>query len=107
MCTKFAPALIGAFAGAALLAGASIAAQAMPAAALQGGHDGDGVTLVADDCGLGFHRGPGGFCRRNEDRIVVAPGAVVVEPRAVVVVPERVCPLGTHLGPHRRECLPN
>jgi hypothetical protein len=105
MCTKFALVIIGAFAGAALLAGGS--AQALPAAALLAGHDGDSVMLVADDCGLGFHRGPEGFCRRNEERIVVAPGAVVVEPRAVVVAPERVCPLGTHLGPHRRECLPN
>jgi hypothetical protein len=96
MCTKLASVFSGAFAGAVLLAW-GFAAQAVPAAALA---DGGGVTLVADGCGLGFHRGPEGFCHRNEERIVVAPGVVVLEPG-------RVCPPGMHLGPHRRECWPN
>ena len=114
MCTIFsslrASAFIAAVAGAVLLAWGSITAQALPAAALQAGHE--GVTLIADRCGIGFYRGPEGFCRRNEERIVVAPGTVVVEPRAIVVEPRvvepgRLCPLGMHWGPYRRECVLN
>jgi hypothetical protein len=107
MCTRIVSAFTGACAGAVLLACGSLAAQALPAAAFQAGPGGGGVMLVADGCGIGFHRGPEGFCRRNEERIVVAPAPLVVEPPAVVLEPGRVCPLGTHLGPHRRECLPN
>ena len=104
MCTRIVSAFTGACAGAVLLACGSLAAQALPAAAFQAGPGGGGVMLVADGCGIGFHRGPEGFCRRNQERIVVAPPALV-EPR--VVESEGVCPLGTHLGPHRRERLPN
>ena len=45
-------------------------------------------TFVAEGCGPGFHRGPGGRCFPNEE-------------------PRRVCPRGTHLGPEGRECRPN
>jgi hypothetical protein len=107
MCMRPASAFASACAGAMLLACGSLAAHALPAVALQAGPDGGGVTLVADDCGRSFHRALNGLCYRNEERIVVAPAPAVVEPPAVVLEPGRVCPLGTHLGPHRRECLPN
>ncbi len=48
--------------GAALVAGAS-AASAMPATLLAGAGEAPQVTLVAEGCGPGFHRGPYGGCR--------------------------------------------
>jgi len=41
------------------------------------------IALVAQGCGLGFHRGPLGGCRPNVGPRVVAP-AVVVGRRCVV-----------------------
>ena len=52
------------------------------------------VILVAGGCGVGFHRGPYGYCVPNGP---VAP-PVVVGPRA--------CPPGYYLGPHGRRCWP-
>ncbi len=80
------------------------------------------VTLVRGFCGLGFHRGPYGYCMRNgtvpippvvvvPSPVVVAPSPVVVAPAPVVVVPAVpmvapiVCPYGYYLGPYGR-CLP-
>ena len=89
------------------------------------------VTLVRGFCGLGFHRGPYGYCVRNgtvavppvvvmPSPVVVAPSQVVVAPAApVVAVPTApvvavpvapvvapiVCPYGYYLGPYGR-CLP-
>jgi hypothetical protein len=41
-------------------------AQAMPASKLKGATSDSGqITLVAGGCGRGWHRGPGGHCRRN------------------------------------------
>jgi hypothetical protein len=58
-------------------------------------------------CGIGWHRGPYGGCRRNEGVVVGVPGAaVVVAPGAAVVVP-RACPVGYHLGPYGHKCWPN
>jgi hypothetical protein len=75
------------------------------------------VIPVAGGCGPGFHRGPLGGCVRNrgvvvvQPPVVVAPPAIVVRPPIVVappvVVAPRVCPLGTHLGPAGRRCIPN
>jgi hypothetical protein len=48
------------------------------------------VILVAGGCGVGFHRGPYGYCVPN--------GPVAVGPRA--------CPPGYYLGPHGRRCWP-
>jgi hypothetical protein len=107
MCLRIVSAFASAVAGAVLLACGSLPAQALAAAAVQADPDGASVTLVAEGCGIGFHRVLNGLCYRNEERIVVAPAPVVVEPPVVVLEPGRVCPLGTHLGPHRRECLPN
>ena len=45
------------------------------------------VIKVAEGCGPGFWRGPGGRCH---------PFAV-----------GRACPVGYHLGPERRRCWPN
>jgi len=81
-----------------------------------------GVTLVRGFCGLGFHRGPYGYCIRNGTiavaPVVVTPAPVVVTPAPVVVTPvptvaavapvvvaPLVCPYGYFLGPYGR-CLP-
>jgi Spy/CpxP family protein refolding chaperone len=41
-------------------------AQAMPASSLKGANKSSGnITLVAGNCGRGWHRGPNGGCRRN------------------------------------------
>lgn len=48
---------------------------------------GPAVTLVAEGCGPGFWRGPGGRCH----------------PMAM----GRVCPRGYHLGPEGHRCWPN
>ena len=71
------------------------------------------IILVWDWCGLGFHRGPYGYCMRNGTvavpPLVVAPSPVVVAPSPVVVAPlpvvaPIVCPSGYYLGPYGR-CL--
>lgn len=73
------------------------------------------ITLVRGFCGLGFHRGPYGYCMRNgtvavpplvvvPSPVVVAPSPVVVVPAAPVVVAPIVCPYGYYLGPYGR-CL--
>ena len=84
-----------------------------------------GITLVRDFCGLGFHRGPYGYCMRNGTvpvpPVVVAPSPVVVAPAPVLAAPTVVapaavvpvapvvapivCPYGYFLGPYGR-CLP-
>jgi len=45
------------------------------------------VVKVAEGCGPGYWRGPGGRCH---------PFAV-----------GRACPVGYHLGPHGKRCWPN
>jgi hypothetical protein len=107
MCMRIVSAVASAVAGAVLLACGSLGAQALPAATSQTGPEDGAAMLVADGCGIAFHRAPNGLCYRNEERIVVAPAPLVVAPPVVVLEPGHVCPFGTHLGPHRRECLPN
>jgi hypothetical protein len=90
------------------------------------------VTLVRGFCGLGFHRGPYGYCMRNgtvavppvvvtPSPVLVAPSSAVVAPAApVVAVPAApvvaapvapvvvapiVCPNGYYLGAYGR-CWP-
>ena len=99
MCRKIVTGVAGALAGAALLAWGAFSAQALPAGAVAADRDA-GVTPVEDHCGVGSWRGPEGHCHADRERVVVDPGLVVVEPER-----ERVCPLGTHLGPHRHECI--
>jgi hypothetical protein len=48
---------------------------------------GPAVTLVAEGCGPGWWRGPGGHCH----------------PMAM----HRACPRGYHLGPEGHRCWPN
>ena len=88
------------------------------------------ITLVRGFCGLGFHRGPYGYCVRNGNvalpPVVMAPSPVIVAPSPVVVAPSQVvvapavpvvvapampvvvapmvCPYGYTLGPYGR-CL--
>jgi hypothetical protein len=53
--------MVAAFATA--LSGWAVSAQAMPVGAVA--QDEAGVSLVAQGCGPGFHRGPYGGCRPN------------------------------------------
>jgi hypothetical protein len=87
------------FAGALLAAFVPINAQAFPISPSPSVAAAPDVTLVAEGCGIGRHRGPRGHCVAD---VVVAPGPLVVAPGPVVV-----CPLGTHPGPYRRRCVPN
>jgi len=75
--------------------------QAMPLAPLEQAQA--GLTIpVAGGCGVGFHRGPYGGCRRNGyyggvyyGGAVVAPGVVVAAP-PVVVAPGPCGGRGSH-----------
>lgn len=77
------------------------ATQAMPLAPLEQAQA--GLTIpVAGGCGVGFHRGPYGGCRRNGyyggvyyGGAVVAPGVVVAAP-PVVVAPGPCGGRGSH-----------
>jgi hypothetical protein len=51
-------------------------------------HNADGLVItVAEGCGAGWWRGPGGRCHPMFNG--------------------RACPPGYHLGPERRRCWPN
>jgi hypothetical protein len=51
------------------------------------GNAGSAIVKVAEGCGMGFWRGPGGHCH----------------PMAM----GRACPPGFHLGPEGHRCWPN
>ena len=76
----------GVFFGVALAFGVSTAVSAAMIPAPLGTTD-SAVVKVAEGCGPGFWRGPGGRCH---------PFAV-----------SRACPRGYHLGPEGRRCWPN
>jgi len=81
--------------------------QAFPLSAVPAQATGSDITLVAGGCGLGFHRGPYGYCVRNGapyvyGPAVVAPPVVVAPPFAVAPA---VCPYGYRMGPYGR-CYP-
>jgi hypothetical protein len=90
--------------------------QALPALSVPAQTAAPDITLVRGFCGLGFHRGPYGYCVRNgtvyvppavvvpSAPVVIAPSAVVV-PSVPAVVAPIVCPYGYYLGPYGR-CLP-
>jgi hypothetical protein len=42
---------------------------------------------AAQGCGIGFHRGPYGYCRPNGGPVVAVPGPVVAVPGPAVAVP--------------------
>jgi hypothetical protein len=67
-----------------------IAAQAMPFGSNQ--TQDSLVIQVAGGCGLGFHRGPYGGCRRNGYYGGVYYGGAVVAPGVVVAPPVVVAP---------------
>lgn len=73
--------------GTALALGLATAAYAGVAMAPVGDHNGLTITRVAEGCGPGFWRGPGGHCH---------PFAI-----------NRACPPGYHLGPEGHRCWPN
>ena len=101
----------------------SFSVQASPILVASGHKAAPDFMLVRDFCGLGFHRGPYGYCIRNGTvpvppvivapspvvvapaPVVVAPTAAVVAPAVPVVVPPMVCPYGYYLGPYGH-CLP-
>ena len=58
------------------------------------------VTLVRDFCGLNFHRGPDGYCVRNEAFSIYPPA-----PPPLQVVAPLGCPDGFYLGPYG-QCFP-
>ena len=55
------------------------------------------VTPVRGFCGIGFHRGPYGYCLRNGVPYGYVPG---YPPPPVVVGVPYVCPFGFYLGPY-------
>ena len=55
------------------------------------------VTLVGNFCGLNFHRGPDGYCVRNEAFSIYPPA-----PPPLQVVAPLGCPYGFDLGPDGR-----
>ena len=108
----------------------SLGVQASPALLVPMQNGASDITLVRGFCGLGFHRGPYGYCVRNgtvavppvvvaPSPVIVAPSPAVVAPSPVVVAPAvpvlvaptmpvvvapMVCPYGYTLGPYGR-CL--
>lgn len=57
-------------------------------------------------CGVGFHRGPYGYCVRNGVPYgYVAPGYVAPVVVAPVVVAPRVCPFGYAYAPAYGRCI--
>lgn len=56
------------------------------------------IVRVADGCGPGFFRGPGGYCRRMHGEYMPP-----------VYRPYRpfMCPPGMHPGRYDRRCFPN
>ncbi len=75
----------------------SFEVQAMPASPAGAQAISPVVTLVRGFCGLGFHRGPYGYCLRNGVPYGYVPG--YPPPPRVVGVPY-VCPFGYYLGPY-------
>jgi hypothetical protein len=74
------------FLGTALAVGlATVASAAVTPARI--GDANSSVTKVAEGCGAGWWRGPGGKCHPMFDG--------------------RACPPGYHLGPERKKCWPN
>jgi hypothetical protein len=64
-------------------------AQAMPLSFAPAKAAGSDVTLVAGGCGIGWHRGAYGYCRRNGS--YVAPPVIYSQP---IVVAPQACPYG-------------
>jgi hypothetical protein len=71
--------------------------QALPVSSAPAQMAAPAVTLVRGFCGLGFHRGPYGYCVRNG-----VPYYGYVPPPVVVVGVPRVCPFGFYMGPYGR-----
>jgi hypothetical protein len=89
----------------------SFGAQAFPVGPAQA--PSSEIMQVRDFCGLGFHRGPYGYCVRNgvpygyvapgyPAPVVVAPPVMVAPP---VVVAPRVCPYGYVFAPAYGRCV--
>ena len=86
----------------------SVGAQATPLAPAPAPKTQPDITLVAGGCGVGFHRGPYGYCVRNGVPYGYAPPGYLPPP--VYAPPPPVaapgwCAYGYYLGPNRR-CYP-
>jgi hypothetical protein len=83
--------------------------QAFPIASIPDHVGGAEVLQVRGFCGLGFHRGPYGYCVRNgvpygyAAPVVVGPAVVVAPP---MVVAPRACPFGYAYAPTYGGCVP-
>ena len=87
-----------------LLSMLSFEVQALPGAPTQIPVASPGVIPVRGFCGLGFHRGPYGYCVRNGVPYgYAAPPVVVVPP--VVVAPGVACPYPYHYSAGYGGCL--
>jgi hypothetical protein len=64
------------------------------------------VVQVRGFCGLGFHRGPYGYCVRNGVGYVAPGYAVAPVVVAPVVVAPRACPYGYGYAPAYGRCVP-
>jgi hypothetical protein len=60
------------------------------------------ITPVRGFCGLGFHRGPYGYCVRNGVPYYGYMPPPLYPPPPVVVGVPRVCPWGFYIGPYGR-----
>jgi hypothetical protein len=79
----------------------SCEAQALPIAPVQ---ESDGIIQVRGFCGLGFHRGPYGYCVRNGVPYGYVGAPVVVAP-PIMVAPRVVCPYGYTFYPAYGRCM--
>jgi hypothetical protein len=62
------------------------------------------ILPVRGFCGLGFHRGPYGYCVRNGVPYGYVAPVVVAPP--VMVAPRVVCPYGYYFYPAYGRCVP-
>lgn len=83
----------------------SFAAQAFPALPQRQPATAAQAEPVAGGCGLGFHRGPYGYCVPNGAPYRYAPYGYYGYGPPPVYVPPPACPYGYHYGPYGR-CYP-
>lgn len=74
----------------------SLEVQALPRSSTQMLVVSPEVIPIRDFCGLGYHRGPGGYCVRNGVPYGYVAPVVVGAPSVVVVPPRVTCPYPYH-----------
>ena len=78
----------------------SLSVQAFPVSSLPQQSVAPQILRVRGFCGLGFHRGPYGYCVRNGTPYGYVPVYPPPPPRAVGV--PYACPFGFYVGPYGR-----